>query len=234
MVDTTPPSPLLLLVPTRLEARRLLDAPLPDDDSATHFTISSQLHVGLVGFGLAASGVWTSRHITLVRPNAVVLAGIAGTLAPERAPIGCVVDVTAVTCHGIGAGHGDDHVLAEDLGFPQSPDGGSDVIALTGFDRSATTTTKSTTGVAVSVAAASDDHDAARRVRARHPDATIEDLETWSVALAARTHDVPLRVLRAVSNVAGVRDKSEWRIDDALDSLHRELGHVIARLGGQG
>ncbi|MEZ6089306.1 MAG: hypothetical protein R3C05_14990 [Pirellulaceae bacterium] len=45
--------------------------------------------------------------------------------------------------------------------------------------------------------------------------------KTWkgfAVAVACKLHHIPLTIIRGMSNIAGVRDKAEWMIDEALDA----------------
>ena len=43
-------------------------------------------------------------------------------------------------------------------------------------------------------------------------------MEGFSVAIAAAMAGVPLMIVRGISNIAGDRDKSRWRIVDALNA----------------
>ena len=46
-------------------------------------------------------------------------------------------------------------------------------------------------------------------------------MEGYGVACAAATAGVPFAEIRAISNSIGPRDRSTWRIGDALDALTR-------------
>ena len=62
----------------------------------------------------------------------------------------------------------------------------------------------------------SDGRDEVNARQARYPDAVGEDMEAWAVAFACAMADVPLQVARGASNVVGDRDRSNWRIVEAL------------------
>jgi nucleoside phosphorylase len=84
-------------------------------------------------------------------------------------------------------------------------------------------------GELLSVAAASASrYEAGQRARA-YPDALAEEMEAFAVALAARLAGVPLTVIRGVSNVAGDRNATHWRIPDALAAVRAVLEQVLAR-----
>ncbi len=51
----------------------------------------------------------------------------------------------------------------------------------------------------------------------------LENMEGFAWAVAARAASVPFAQVRAVSNVAGPRDRSSWKIAPALDALARAL-----------
>jgi len=60
----------------------------------------------------------------------------------------------------------------------------------------------------------------------RFPDAKAEDMEAFGVAMACHLNQVPLTVIRGMSNAAGERDKQQWQLDEALASalaLAREI-----------
>jgi len=73
------------------------------------------------------------------------------------------------------------------------------------------------------VASASDSVSQGVTWRRRHPDALVEEMEGYAVALACRHAGVPVSVVRAISNVAGDRDLSNWQLTPAFDALNRAL-----------
>ncbi len=76
-------------------------------------------------------------------------------------------------------------------------------------------------------AAAGSPQEAADR-RSRHPDAAGEEMEGYAVAVAAQLFDVGLTIVRGFSNVAGERDRSQWRMQEALE---RAAGLVLEAVG---
>jgi futalosine hydrolase len=43
-------------------------------------------------------------------------------------------------------------------------------------------------------------------------------MEAFAVAFACQRAGLPLTVVRGISNIAGERDKSQWRVKPALDA----------------
>ncbi|HZI36428.1 MAG TPA: hypothetical protein VFD61_11810 [Gaiellales bacterium] len=162
----------------------------------------------LCGFGLARAGVGAMHAIARHRPQRVVLAGVAGSYDADLAPIGAVLAPGLVRCHGVGVGNR----TPADLGFADS-----DEVALDGQD-----------GLALSVARASGSLDQARSRRAAEPRAVLEEMEGYSVALAAIVAEIPCTMLRAISNMAGDRDLVGWSLDPALDALRERLDSMLA------
>jgi futalosine hydrolase len=142
------------------------------------------------------------------RPQRVVLAGVAGSYDATLAPIGAVLAPRLVRCHGLGVG---DQTPAQ-LGFADS-----DEMALDGQD-----------GLALSVARASESRDQARSRRTAEPQAVLEEMEGYAVALAAMVTGIPCTMVRGVSNMAGDRDLAGWSLDPALDALRERLDSMLA------
>jgi len=59
----------------------------------------------------------------------------------------------------------------------------------------------------------------ALELQRRVPNVTAEGMEGFGVATAGRLMQATVLEIRAISNIVGKRDKSKWRIDDALASL---------------
>lgn len=209
-IPETPGGPValasaLILVPTWLEAEQL--QPLP---------------VSVAAFGLVDAGIAAMRLLEDRRPAVCVLAGIAGTLDPEQAPIGAVVEATGFRCFGIGAGAEPDLLLPEEMGLPA---GCSGLLEAESWEEATSSVGGSALarGEFLSVTAASAHAGQARVRAARFPRALVEEMEGFAVARAARVLGVPFASLRAVSNLAGERDPSCWETRRALAALRRQL-----------
>lgn len=59
------------------------------------------------------------------------------------------------------------------------------------------------------------------------PEALAEDMEGFGVAAACQLCDVPLFIVRGISNHAGDRDKRNWKISEALTAAVRLSREVI-------
>ena len=180
---------MLILVPTGLESGLLF----PDGPPAP---------LAVCGFGLAAAGAGAAHAIAKDRGAAaggVILVGAAGTYDAAAHPIGSAVVAGSVRCDGIGAGSGEGHRSAADLGFAAA-----DSIALGPGPEVLSVAT-----------AAGSPADAAGR-RDRYPAAAGEEMEGYAVAVATGLFGVDLTIVRGFSNVAGDRDRAGWRMQEAL------------------
>ena len=166
--------------------------------------------VRVCGFGLAEAGARAAHALATSdgHISTAVLVGVAGTYDPGRWPVGSAVVGGSVRCHGIGAGG----QTSRELGFA-----GSDVMPLAGSGPEI-----------LSVAMASGDPGEAAARHARHPQAAVEEMEGFAVAVAAAAFGVPLRIVRGVSNVAGQRDRAAWRFHEALEAAAAALDTVTA------
>ncbi|TWU40455.1 futalosine hydrolase [Novipirellula artificiosorum] len=193
----------LVLIPTLLE-RGILE-PL------IHRREETSIHV--CGFGAIGAAARSAQLIATLRPTRVTLVGIAGTLS-DVCQMGSAYQFGHVICDGIGVGTGADYLSAADLGWNQMDeiDGKS---AIT--DRVALESDTSNLGLLSVCATSASSADTNRRLR-RYSDVVAEDMEGFAVALACRLADVPLRIIRGISNHAGDRDLSAWQMETALQS----------------
>jgi len=165
--------------------------------------------VEVCGFGLAQAGVYAMDAIRRQRPRRVLLAGCAGSYDASRAVLGTAVALGEVRCFGIGAGG----KAAAELGFAHS-----DVIELDDGQ-----------GLALSVAEASSSPAEAAARAAAHPEALVEEMEGYAVALAATVIGVPCSMVRGISNLAGDRDRAGWRMAESLAAARTLIDTMLVR-----
>jgi len=209
----------LILVPTQLE--RQVVGPL----------LEAAARIVLCGFGPVAAAARTARLLEVEEPARVVLVGIAGRL-DDRLAVGRAYRFEQVACHGVGVGSGADFVAAEALGWLQWPGDPDDPESSTAIGD----TLRCTTGAGpaaggglllsgCSASAGPADVSVRRRL---FPDASAEDMEGFAVAVACRLRGVPLDIVRGISNTAGDRDPSAWRVTAALEAAADLARAVLA------
>ncbi len=228
----------LILIPTEAERRflapRLMSrlAALPPADTA----------VELCGFGIAAAAARTAQLIAALRPERVILVGIAGRL-DDRLALGTATLFERIACHGIGVGSGPAFISAATLGWQQWPgdpgdgdpgdgdpsDGGpgvGDELPCAVPDRGDLPRER----LLLTVTAAAAGPEDVRLRKAMVPEASAEEMEGFAVALACRLFCIPCTIIRGISNTAGDRDKAHWQIEAPLAAA---ADLVLRILGGE-
>ena len=206
----------LILIPTAFESS-LIASRLNDLMEGS----STVLHH--CGFGPIAAAATTSEIIIANRPSHVYLMGIAGVYAivegesDHGLSVGHAACFSSVIVDGIGVGEGDSFQSSSDLGWPQFA--GDDLRESIG---DMITLKSDSPHQLLTVCAASATSEQAKR-RQRESGTVAEDMEGFAVAMACQLQNVSLQIIRGISNVAGDRDKSNWRIADAMHAAVDEL-----------
>ena len=203
----------LLLIPTEFE--RGFVAPLVEQLIA-----DQDVSVAICGFGPVTAAARTAALISEHQPEHVVLVGIAGSY--DNLEVGQAYRFSSVGCHGIGVGTGASFQTAQKMGWahwtgdqPQGPIG--DVISIDEQDSAQLLT----------VCAVSENQTDVNQRRSLFPDAIAEDMEGFAVAMACRLAKTRLTIVRGISNVAGDRDKSGWKIEQAITAAWKLAQQVV-------
>lgn len=180
---------------------------------------SSAIDVYAVGVGPAAAAAGTARLLALAeaagRPyRAVLSAGVAGGI-PGRAAIGGTVLGVRAVAPDLGAQSPNGFIPLDELGFGTAvlP---ADPALLTVL---AARLPDAVQGDVLTVSMATGTAGTAAALARRHPSAVAEGMEGFGVATACAMAQVPFAELRTISNLIGPRDRSSWRIGDALHAL---------------
>lgn len=199
-------------MPTALELRLLEElGPISESEALCE----------LCGFGPVSAAARTAQLLAELRPRRVLLLGLAGSLAPELAPLESALCFARVRLDGVGVGAGPTFLPPARLGFPLLDGAGpvDETLPLAGPGQ----------GELLTVCGASAAPDEARARRLSYPEASAEDMEGFGVALACRLFEVPLAVVRGISNVAGERERRSWRTREALAAARQLAREWLAR-----
>ncbi|MFD3485773.1 futalosine hydrolase [Streptomyces sp. NPDC058665] len=179
------------------------------------------------GVGPAAAAAGTATALAVASPyDLVVSAGIGGGFQP-LAPVGSLVVADSIVAADLGAETPEGFLPVDELGFGRTvhhppPEFAARVAGLLDAVHAPVLTVSTVTGSAARAA----------ELTARHPRAAAEAMEGFGVAEAAAAYAVPVVEIRAVSNAVGPRDRSAWRIGQALESLRyacRQLSPVFEK-----
>lgn len=171
------------------------------------------------GVGPADAAAATARALVRAecegRPfDAVLSAGIGGGFA-GRAAVGGLVLADLSAAADLGAQDGDDFIDLETLGFGRSRHAAEPLL----LRRLRAALPAAVVGPVVTVSTATGSAARTRELCRRVPGAAAEGMEGFGVAVAAASAGVAFGELRAISNEVGPRDRSAWRIPQALDTL---------------
>ena len=204
----------LLFVPTRMELDGLTDA------------FHQKIHdigcrIELCGFGPVLSGILASQLIAQHNPSKVLLIGVAGGLK-SHLPLAVAIEFHEVVCYGVGAGSGSNYLTAEEMGWchwssiPDKLEIKNKILLDTPGRR------ELSTQLLTCCASSASEDDVKMRLE-KFPNAIAEDMEGFAVAAACRLSETPLRIIRGISNRAGDRNKSNWRIRDAMAAVEDKV-----------
>jgi futalosine hydrolase len=208
----------LVLVPTEVE-RHLL---------ARNRGFGIEAPCELCGFGPVAAAARTSSLMAEHEPERVVLVGIAGTFEPSALAVGTAAVFARVAMHGIGIGTGAAFAPAGRLGFQQWPGEGKNDAAI-GDDMALAAPVTPVAGTLLTACSASASSDDARERTKLWPGAVAEDMEGFGVALACRLADVPVAIVRGISNEVGDRCVDGWKIPTALKAAWPIVSDLVGR-----
>ncbi|HRO46442.1 futalosine hydrolase [Agriterribacter sp.] len=178
-------------------------------------------HVLITGAGMVNTIYALTKYISANRPHIVIQAGIGGSLHPFYPP-GAVVMIREEVMGDLGVEEGGefsdifDLNLAEENIFPFSGR------MLTNPHRQLMERIKLPAVRGVSINEITTGAARMQQLIEKYG-AVIESMEGAALHYVCLQEAVPFIQLRAVSNFVGERDKTKWRMQEAIDHLNREL-----------
>lgn len=176
------------------------------------------LDVLAAGVGPAAAAANTAKALAAKKYELVISTGIGGGFWP-RAEIGTLVAANQIIAADLGVETAEGFSSFEELGF-----GLTKIQVDSGLLSRLTaalseTKLKVATGPIITVSTATGTAESAAERARRVPGVVAEAMEGYGVALAAQIYGLPVLEIRAISNQVGPRDKSSWRLKEALEVL---------------
>ncbi|MBH5319780.1 futalosine hydrolase [Paenibacillus sp. GSMTC-2017] len=188
----------------------------------------SRINVISAGVGPAAVAARTATSIVNGTYELVISVGIGGGF-PSRASIGSLVLADSIVAADLGAETQDGFLSVDQLGF------GSSHVAVSESWNDKLLSALALSGLTVvyapiiTVSSATGSSATAELRSQLVPGAAAEGMEGYGVAIAAEQLGIPVMELRAISNEVGPRDRSAWRIGEALQALE-DASYAIATL----
>ncbi|HZU57132.1 MAG TPA: futalosine hydrolase [Actinocrinis sp.] len=181
----------------------------------------------LVG-GVTAAVAAAATAVALAREpfDLVVSAGIGGVF-PESGGLGDLLIAERIIAADLGADGPEGFQSVEELGFGTTV---IDSLALDGLK--AVGGRDAVRGDMLTVSTGTGTAERAAWLRTRYPAAVGEAMEGYGVAVAAAQFALPVAEVRAASNLVGPRDRSAWRIGEALSTLTAAAVPIVEGLLG--
>jgi futalosine hydrolase len=204
--------PILIVVATELEATRL-----PKLERA--ITVVS-------GIGSVNAALATQAGILKHQPSMVLSVGIGGAYPSSGLQPGDAAVSSAITYAGIGAMDGENFLDLEQLGFPLLERNGTktfNTLPVSDLSRDFAEVAGIAYGPFLTLETVTGSFATASRLEAQVPGALVEGMEGAGVAHVAFKHDIPCLEVRGISNMVGPRERSKWKIVEAMQALSRAL-----------
>ena len=178
----------------------------------------TRFEVLVAGVGSVVAAVKTAKELAAAKYSLVISAGIGGGF-PGRAEVGSLVMANEIVVADLGVETLEGFRSVDELGFgyTQIQTDASLVdrvtrallVAKIPFTMGPVLTVSTVTGTAAKGV----------EMAARVAGATAEAMEGFGVGVAAVESGLPVLEMRAISNIVGPRERSKWRIKEALEVL---------------
>lgn len=177
--------------------------------------------VVLAGVGPISASIQTTRALMGEDYALVINMGIAGGFR-EKADVGTLVIADEIVSADLGAESPEGYITLDELGFGASTriKADSELVELlyTALKSSEVAVQQ---GNILTLSTVTGTAETAEELLRREPNAAAEAMEGYGVAMAAQEFGKPVLEIRSISNPIGPRDRSAWRIKEALDTLER-------------
>lgn len=170
------------------------------------------------GVGPASAAAGTAAAIATSYYDLVISTGIGGGFA-GRAPVGSLVVADAIIAADLGAETPDGFMSVDELGFGSARIATEQELTIRLAEALQAAGYAATTGAVLTVSTVTGTAGTAESLSSRVPEAAAEAMEGYGVAVAAAGRGLPVLEIRAVSNPVGPRDRSAWKIKDAMNAL---------------
>ncbi|WP_226537080.1 futalosine hydrolase [Fictibacillus halophilus] len=210
-----------ILIMTSVEAER--------DAILRGIGTDSRIDVKLAGVGPISAGIQTARALAADEYDLVINMGIAGGFT-DKAEVGSLVIANEIISADLGAESPEGFITLDELGFGASTRVKTDSDLVQALLESIIAANISVqTGNILTLSTVTGTAETTSNLQQREPGALAEAMEGYGVAMAAKEFGLPVLEIRSISNPIGPRDRSAWRIKDALVTLET-ASKVIAEV----
>ncbi len=214
----------LILIPSSVEFQHLVCGGALTSSDRHRIVEEHGTGWALCGIGPAAAAMSAAHLISGLKPDRLILLGIAGTFHDRGLEPGLLVQAESECFADLGCSQDGRNRNLDRMNLPLLPLrdevlGSSYPLQLLDEDASH--------GRFITVSSITNSRERADSL-CRDYNADVENMEGAGVALACAFHRVPFFQVRALSNWVGPRDPSSWLIEDPLRRLRLWILHHLA------
>jgi futalosine hydrolase len=216
----------LIVFPTLTEAIPLIQSVgfIPTKDPKFYQTEDDKWNIFIAGVGTVPVIYSLTRHFATNRYDRVIHGGIAGSYSLYLQPVE-VVQVTRDTFVDVGIDHGGVFrwVFHENLWNPDEKpfrNGWMEV------QEDQSLKLETVCGITVDLVTGGME----RKTRlADKFNPQIESMEGAAVFYVCKMEDIPVIQIRAISNFVGIRDRHDWKTQEAIEALTQEISKIVCK-----
>jgi futalosine hydrolase len=204
--------PILIVVATEIEATKL-----PKLERA--ITVVS-------GIGAVNAALATQAGILKHQPSMILSVGIGGAYPSSGLQPGDAAVSSRIVYAGLGAMDGEQFLDLEQLGFPLLERNETklfNTLPVSELSRGFAEAARITHGPFLTLETVTGSLGTASRLERQVPGALVEGMEGAGVAHVAFKQHIPCLEVRGISNMVGPRDRSTWKIPEAMRALSKAL-----------
>jgi futalosine hydrolase len=199
----------------------------PSSGRPRPFTHASH-HVDVLttGVGMTATAVWCARVLATQQYDLAVNFGVCGSFDPACPP-GMVVHVTSDCISELGAEDDEEFLTVQQLGLlgpDDTPFSGGRLVNVGAPANKTIAGLRAVTGITVNTVHGNT-RSIARVVERFSPG--VETMEGAAFMYACLVSGVPFAQVRAVSNMVEKRNRSAWKLQEAIDALNDVAMRVL-------
>jgi futalosine hydrolase len=180
----------------------------------------------IAGIGSMSTTYWLTKAIGNKRPHMIIQAGIGGSFS-ENYPPGSVVLINEEVTGDLGVEENNEFKDVFDMGLPQitGPYTGKSLVNnnLELLQQQNLPLVRSVTINEISTR-----QQRIQQLQQKYQP-VVESMEGAAFHYVAITEKIPYLQLRAISNFIGERDKSKWKMKEAIEALNEKLKEMITK-----
>lgn len=186
---------------------------------------TERVKVIAAGVGPVVSAVQTVLELRENSVDLVIIAGVAGGFV-GRAEVGSLVVANQIVAADLGAESPDGFIRIDELGFGSGKIQVEEKRANQIYRTLLQAEMPVAIGTILTLSTITGVIETADRLASYYPEARAEAMEGFGIATAADQLGIPVCEIRSISNTIGPRDRSAWRINDALQALEKAFASL--------